>query len=132
MISAAQRDKMIAQQRRWSRIITPEPISVGVPIKGWNTRDPFEAETRDPYGYAGQDPINNSDPAGLSFWGNLGDSVVGPFDGLTFGATAGIRHVFGIDDSGITCSDVYRGCPEFRGTSVAARRAGQAAVTSSV
>jgi hypothetical protein len=43
MISAAQRDQMIAQQRRWSRIVTPEPISVGAPIKGWNTRDPFEA-----------------------------------------------------------------------------------------
>ena len=43
MISALQRTQMLAQQRRVSRIVTPEPISVPAPIKGWNTRDPFEA-----------------------------------------------------------------------------------------
>jgi len=29
------------------------------------TRDPIEDSTRDPYGYANRDPINNTDPSGL-------------------------------------------------------------------
>jgi RHS repeat-associated protein len=33
------------------------------------TRDPIEAFTRDAYGYAGNDPVNNFDPSGLDFLG---------------------------------------------------------------
>jgi len=43
MISQLARDQALAQQRRVSRIVTPEPVSMIAPIKGWNTRDPFEA-----------------------------------------------------------------------------------------
>jgi len=37
------RAQMLAAQRRPQRIVTPEPVPVISPIKGWNTRDPFEA-----------------------------------------------------------------------------------------
>src|SRR5690606_8248902 len=42
------------------------------------TRDPLEAMTRDPYGYAGANPINRTDPTGLcerhdGIWGAVRD-----------------------------------------------------------
>jgi len=69
------------------------------------TRDPLEMETGDPYGYAGGDPLENTDPAGLNWLDsglndlgvsdtsiqNFVDASAGIGDTLSFGLTKDAR-----------------------------------------
>lgn len=76
----------------------------------FTTRDPLEAQSRDPYSYAGNDPANYTDPAGLiskndvlnklnsvagpdSLWGKIvpdkvSETAAGAFNGVSFGKAA--------------------------------------------
>jgi RHS repeat-associated protein len=80
------------------------------------TRDPLEAETVDPYGYAGEDPINNTDPTGSHFCigrlctpslQTIGNSAAGFGDFLTFGGTNRIRELLGVNGVIDKCSTAY-------------------------
>jgi hypothetical protein len=76
------------------------------------TRDPLEAITRDPYDYAGADPYDNSDPSGMSFWGDVSDWTAGFGDTLTLGGTAQIRRLINYGVNG-DMSDVVNTCSTF-------------------
>jgi RHS repeat-associated protein len=76
--------------------------------------DPLEAITGEPYAYAGDNPLNASDPTGLIFgisgtpsWEELGEGVAGWGDTLTFGATNWAREELGINNVD-TCSGAYQ------------------------
>jgi hypothetical protein len=55
------------------------------------TRDPLEAITRSAYGYAGNNPVNNTDPTGL-YWG---EGVLGGIGDLFTGSGCGAGGLFG-------------------------------------
>lgn len=55
------------------------------------TRDPLEVLTRSAYGYAGNDPINQTDPTGL-FWG---EGVLGDIGNFFTGSGCGDGGLFG-------------------------------------
>ncbi|MFI4990776.1 MAG: RHS repeat-associated core domain-containing protein, partial [Solirubrobacterales bacterium] len=76
--------------------------------------DPLKAITGEPYAYAGDNPLNASDPTGLIFgisgtpsWEELGEGVAGWGDTLTFGATNWVREELGINNVD-TCSGAYQ------------------------
>ena len=76
--------------------------------------DPLKAITGEPYAYAGDNPLNASDPTGLIFgisgtpsWEELGEGVAGWGDTLTFGATNGVREELGINNVD-ACSGAYQ------------------------
>jgi RHS repeat-associated protein len=71
------------------------------------TSDPLVGTTRAPYTYAGDDPLNASDPGGLNFLEELGEGVAGWGDTLTLGATKWVREELGIDNVN-TCSTGYQ------------------------
>jgi RHS repeat-associated protein len=48
------------------------------------TRDPLESETGQPYSYAGDDPIDNSDPSGLHWWNSAYDWTVENLDPVSY------------------------------------------------
>jgi RHS repeat-associated protein len=68
--------------------------------------DPLAGITGARYGYAGENPLNSSDPTGL-FWKQLGEGIVGWGDTLTFGATKLVREQLGNDNVN-TCSGAYQ------------------------
>jgi RHS repeat-associated protein len=39
------------------------------------SRDPLEAETRTPYTYGADDPLDEEDPSGMSIWSDIGNAV---------------------------------------------------------
>ena len=69
--------------------------------------DPLVEVTGDPYGYAGGNPLQNTDPLGLDFWQDAGDWFSGFGDNVTFGGTKQIRRLFLIDDVVNYCSYFY-------------------------
>lgn len=77
------------------------------------TRDPIEVITRSPYGYAGTNPINFSDPSGLIGLPSLRDVATayeGFIDGFTFDLTRDARSLLGIGDGGLElCGPLYEG-----------------------
>lgn len=52
---------------------------------GFLTQDPLEESTGDTYSYAGGDPVNASDPTGLSLIDTISDGVAGGLDIVTLG-----------------------------------------------
>jgi RHS repeat-associated protein len=89
--------------------------------------DPLAASTREPYAYAGDEPVGASDPSGLSGffgtgigpdvgpdvnWGHVGTALVtrdaGFWDGVTGGLTAKLRGALGWNGGLDTCSAEYR------------------------
>jgi RHS repeat-associated protein len=78
------------------------------------SRDPLEALTGEPYAYANDSPVNEADPTGLGFFGELeelseevGEGVAGFGDKLTFGLTKKVREAIG-DENVDTCSAGYQ------------------------
>jgi RHS repeat-associated protein len=77
------------------------------------TRDPLAAVSGEPYSYAGDDPLNESDPTGLLFginlpsWEEAGEAVAGWGDTITFGATEWVREQIG-DNNIDACSGAYQ------------------------
>lgn len=76
--------------------------------------DPLKAITGEPYAYAGDNPLNASDPTGLIFgisgtpsWEEVGEGVAGWGDTITFGATNWVREELGINNVN-TCSTAYQ------------------------
>jgi hypothetical protein len=76
--------------------------------------DPLEAISGEPYGYAGDNPLNASDPTGLIFgiagtpsWEELGEGVAGWGDAITFGATNWVREELGNNNIN-PCSAAYQ------------------------
>jgi RHS repeat-associated protein len=69
--------------------------------------DPLVDTTGDPYGYAGGNPLQNTDPLGLDFWQDAGDWAAGFADTITFGGTKKIRQALDIDSVVNTCSYFY-------------------------
>jgi hypothetical protein len=67
-----------------ARFISEDPI-------GWSS-----GQTNN-YAYVGGDPINLIDPLGLEANQNTEDMLAGFGDALTFGATIGLRRIFGIN-----------------------------------
>jgi RHS repeat-associated protein len=76
------------------------------------TRDPLDDETGQPYSYAGDDPLDNSDPSGLSFWGDVSDWTAGFGDTITFGGTEQIRRLINYQVNG-DMNDVVDLCSTF-------------------
>jgi RHS repeat-associated protein len=79
------------------------------------TRDPLAAISGEPYGYAGDNPVNYSDPTGLIFgipgtpsWEEVGEGIAGWGDTITFGGTKWVREQIG-DENVDTCSGAYQG-----------------------
>ena len=80
--------------------------------------DPLDAITGERYSYAGDNPVNESDPTGLLFgipgtpsWSQIGTRVTGFFDGLTspiFGGTAALRAALGLNGGLDECSTEYQ------------------------
>lgn len=73
------------------------------------SRDPIEDETGDPYAYAGNNPITNSDPSGLLFgvsFQDVADFAAGFGDSVTFGLTRQVRGLIGSDGTNY-CSSSY-------------------------
>ncbi len=74
--------------------------------------DPLKAITGEPYAYAGDNPVNFSDPTGLLFgvslpsWEEVGEGIAGWGDTLTLGATQWVREELGINNVN-TCSGAY-------------------------
>jgi RHS repeat-associated protein len=68
--------------------------------------DPLAGITGERYGYAGENPLNFSDPTGL-FWRELGEGIVGWGDTLTLGGTKWVRERLGNDNVN-TCSGAYK------------------------
>jgi RHS repeat-associated protein len=71
------------------------------------TSDPAVPLTRAPYNYAGDNPVNASDPTGLDFLEEAGEGVAGWGDTFTFGATKWVREELGINNVN-TCSTAYQ------------------------
>jgi RHS repeat-associated protein len=77
------------------------------------TRDPLAALSGEPYSYAGDNPVNASDPTGLLFgiklpsWEEAGEAVAGWGDTISFGVTKKIREGIG-DENVDTCSGAYQ------------------------
>jgi RHS repeat-associated protein len=78
------------------------------------SRDPLAAISGEPYSYAGDNPVNYSDPTGLIFgipgtpsWEEAGEAVAGWGDTITFGLTKKIREGIG-DENVDTCSGSYQ------------------------
>jgi RHS repeat-associated protein len=78
------------------------------------TRDPLAAISGEPYSYAGDNPVNESDPTGLIFgipgtpsWEEVGEGIAGWGDTITFGATKWVREQIG-DENVNTCSGAYQ------------------------
>jgi RHS repeat-associated protein len=76
--------------------------------------DPLKAITGEPYAYAGDNPLNASDPTGLIFgisgtpsWEELGEGVAGWGDTITFGATNWVREELGNNNIN-ACSGAYQ------------------------
>jgi RHS repeat-associated protein len=76
--------------------------------------DPLKAITGEPYSYAGDNPLNASDPSGLIFgipgtpsWEEAGEAVAGWGDTITFGATNWVREELGINNIN-ACSSAYQ------------------------
>lgn len=76
--------------------------------------DPLKAITGEPYAYAGDNPLNASDPTGLIFgisgtpsWEELGEGVAGWGDTITFGATNWVREELGNNNID-ACSGAYQ------------------------
>ena len=78
--------------------------------------DPLVATTGQPYQYAGDDPINGSDPSGLSFLGGLADSF-NPWSPDNVFRRYAEHHPLGGDvilgaaSVGIAAAACYLGCP---------------------
>jgi RHS repeat-associated protein len=78
------------------------------------TRDPLAAISGAPYSYAGDNPLNRSDPTGLLFGIELpsleeiGEGVAGWGDTITFGGTEWVREQLG-DNNIDACSGAYQG-----------------------
>ncbi len=85
------------------------------------TRDPLEATTNDPYGYANADPANNTDPTGLITLNGVlnglpslqgaSDFAASFGDNLTLGATQKLRQAIGVDEAVNYCSVAYGNGP---------------------
>jgi RHS repeat-associated protein len=77
------------------------------------SRDPLAAISGEPYSYAGDNPLNRSDPTGLLFGIELpsleeiGEGVAGWGDTITFGGTEWVREQLG-DDNIDACSGAYQ------------------------
>jgi RHS repeat-associated protein len=71
------------------------------------TVDPLVGETGAPYNYAGDNPLNASDPTGLEVFEEFGEGIAGWGDKLTFGATKWAREQLG-DENVNTCSAAYQ------------------------
>jgi RHS repeat-associated protein len=71
------------------------------------TVDPLVGLTHAPYNYAGDNPLNASDPTGLEFFEELGEGIAGWGDKFTFGATKWAREQLG-DENVNTCSTAYQ------------------------
>jgi len=75
--------------------------------------DPLGAISGEPYSYAGDNPINETDPSGLLFGIGLpspaeaAEAVAGWGDKLTFGLTKDAREALG-DENVNTCSTAYQ------------------------
>jgi RHS repeat-associated protein len=76
--------------------------------------DPLKALTGAPYSYAGDNPVNYSDPSGLIFgisgtpsWEEVGEEIAGWGDTITFGATEWVREELGINNVD-ACSGAYQ------------------------
>jgi RHS repeat-associated protein len=71
------------------------------------TRDPLEAQTRAPYGYADNTPVNATDPSGMlpSLQG-ISDAIAGAGDEITVGLTKKARQAIGSDGTDY-CSNAY-------------------------
>jgi RHS repeat-associated protein len=76
------------------------------------TRDPLEAQTGQPYGYAASDPTDLVDPEGafphLPSFQNVADAAAGYGDAITGGATKWARQKIGSDGTDY-CSTAYLG-----------------------
>lgn len=77
------------------------------------TRDPLAAISGEPYSYAGDNPLNRSDPTGLLFGIELpsleeiGEGIAGWGDTITFGGTEWVREQLG-DNNIDACSGAYQ------------------------
>lgn len=77
------------------------------------TPDPLAAISGEPYSYAGDNPLNESDPTGLLFGIELpsleeiGEGIAGWGDTITFGGTEWVREQLG-DNNIDTCSGAYQ------------------------
>ncbi|MCL2848468.1 MAG: DUF6531 domain-containing protein [Micrococcales bacterium] len=76
--------------------------------------DPLAEVTGDPYGYAGGNPLQNTDPLGLDwekrFWDTVrtvSNASAGFGDAMTMDGTKAIRQLFLIDDVVNYCSGAY-------------------------
>lgn len=69
--------------------------------------DPLAAITRAPYNYAGDNPVNASDPTGLISLEEIGEGIAGWGDTLTLGATKWVREELGNNNVN-TCSTAYQ------------------------
>lgn len=75
--------------------------------------DPLTAISGEPYSYAGDNPMNETDPTGLLFgielpsWEEVAESIAGWGDKVTFGATKMAREQLG-DENVNTCSTAYQ------------------------
>jgi RHS repeat-associated protein len=75
--------------------------------------DPLAAISGAPYSYAGDNPLNASDPSGLLFginlpsWEEIGEGVAGWGDTITLGATEWVREAIG-DNNVNACSGAYQ------------------------
>jgi RHS repeat-associated protein len=84
------------------------------------TVDPAVAFTGEPYSYASDNPLNESDPTGLGDWLGLGipspgevgeeagEAIAGWGDTITFGGTEWVREQLG-DNNIDSCSGAYQG-----------------------
>jgi RHS repeat-associated protein len=78
------------------------------------SRDPLTAISGEPYSYAGDNPLNSSDPTGLLFGISLpsleeiGEGIAGWGDTITFGGTEWVREQLG-DNNIDACSGAYQG-----------------------
>jgi RHS repeat-associated protein len=77
------------------------------------TPDPLAAISGEPYSYAGDNPLNESDPTGLLFGIELpsleeiGEGIAGWGDTITFGGTEWVREQLG-DNNIDACSGAYQ------------------------
>lgn len=67
--------------------------------------DPLVGQTRAPYYYAGDNPLNEADPSGRESL--LGEAIAGWGDTITFGGTKWVREQIG-DENVDTCSGAYQ------------------------